>query len=134
MRCRTGPLKALPLPRRAEPDVWITVLDIADIPRAFGEINGIAVAVLREIASVDVSEGFHPHAIAAHPAPPFHRPPLPPPPPPPLPPPPRHPPTHPPPTPPPHPPPPPPPPPPTPPHPPPPHPTPPHPPPPPPPP
>src|SRR3546814_7965622 len=68
MRCRTGPLKALPLPRRAEPDVWITVLDIADIPRAFGEINGIAVAVLREIGSVDVSEGFHRHVIAADPA------------------------------------------------------------------
>src|SRR3546814_13129364 len=57
-RGRTGALKALPLPRRAEPDVWITVLDIADIPRACGEINGIAVAVLREIGSVDVSEGL----------------------------------------------------------------------------
>src|SRR3546814_15147665 len=67
-RCRTGPLKALPLPRRAEPDVWITVLDIAYIPRAFGEIKGIAVAVLREIGSVDVSEGFHRHVIAADPS------------------------------------------------------------------
>src|SRR3546814_11249752 len=64
----TGPLKALPLPRRSEPDVWITVLYIADIPRAFGELNGIAVAVLREIGSVDVSEGFHRHVIAADPA------------------------------------------------------------------
>src|SRR3546814_14133735 len=42
--------------------------DIAHTPCAFGVINGIAVAVLREIVSVDVSEGFHRHVIAADPA------------------------------------------------------------------